>query len=80
MITTEEYFKKLQYHDWFYEYSDDHSVWKKGLDARGELQNLAKESDLFATMFSEYLAYINAVIKEGPNQEEVARPVLEDYV
>ena len=31
----------LQFHDWYYDYSDDHSVWKRGQrehDAIGEEQ------------------------------------------
>lgn len=27
-------------HDWFYEYSDDHSVWKKGFDKQREIDRL----------------------------------------
>ena len=25
-----EYYQQLTWHDWFYEYSDDHSVWRRG--------------------------------------------------
>jgi hypothetical protein len=25
-----EYFNRLSNHDWYYDYSDDHSVWKRG--------------------------------------------------
>ena len=28
-MTLEEYLQALRRHDWFYQYSDDHSVWKK---------------------------------------------------
>ena len=78
-MTNEEYFAKLQSHDWFYEYSDDHSVWQRGGKSLAELKNLAKDNDVFATMFSDYNSYINAVVRDGPKQENVARPILEDY-
>ena len=78
-MTNEEYFDKLQRHDWFYEYSDDHSVWQRGGKSLAELRNLAKDNDVFAMMFSDYSSYINAVVRDGPKQESVARPVFEDY-
>lgn len=79
-MTVEEYFKELRSHDWFYEYSDDHSVWRKGLDNRSKLYSLAKENDVFALMLNDYNHYINAVIMNGPQQEEVSIPELKDYL
>jgi len=76
----EEFFMKLRRHDWFYEYSDDHSVWQRGQAASYELRQLAKENDTFALMYADYNNYINAIVKEGPNQESVAVPKLEDYL
>lgn len=80
MLTTEEFFQKLRWHDWYYNYSDDYSAYSKGQAERAELSSLCKENELFATMFSDYLAFINACITHGPKQEEVPLPVLEDYV
>lgn len=37
-MTLEEFEKALQYHDWYYEYSDDHSVWRRGLDRQRQLE------------------------------------------
>jgi len=36
-----EFSNDLEYHDWFYDYSDDHSVWTKGFNARKQLENVA---------------------------------------
>jgi len=80
MYAIEEYFEKLQMHDWFYEYSDDYGVWRKGRESRAELTILSKENDTFATMYHEYVLWINAIIAHGPKQEEVQKPVLEDYL
>jgi hypothetical protein len=54
MMTTEEYQSKLKAHDWFYDYSDDHSVWRRGKAERQELWHHANESDEFMQMFCEY--------------------------
>ena len=36
-----EFENDLKYHDWFYDYSDDHSVWTRGREQRKDLQNTA---------------------------------------
>ena len=79
-MSIEEFFMKLRRHDWFYEYSDDHGVWQRGQAARYELRQLAKENDTFALMYDDYINYINAIVKEGPKQESVPVPKLEDYL
>ena len=80
MLTTEEFFDKLRSHDWYYYYSDDYEVYKRGHSERGELEMMCRESELFATMFSDYLAFVNACITSGPEQDEVPLPKLEDYL
>lgn len=79
-MTNEEFFEKLKSHDWFYEYSDDHSVWRKGGKSLAELRALAKNNDMFAMMFSDYNSYINAIVSNGPKQEDIPLPKLEDYI
>jgi hypothetical protein len=34
--------KKLQYHDWSYNYSDDHSVWRRGEERSAQIQSEMK--------------------------------------
>lgn len=36
-LLLEEFYKELCRFDWWYEYSDDHSVWKRGSDRETEL-------------------------------------------
>jgi len=36
-----EFTNDLKFHDWFYDYADDHSVWTKGREARKTLENVA---------------------------------------
>lgn len=40
-----EYREKLKKHDWAFEYSDDHSVWQRGRQSLGELQQMQKRLD-----------------------------------
>jgi hypothetical protein len=32
----------LQFHDWYFDYSDDHSVWKKGMAERSAINQEQK--------------------------------------
>ena len=34
-----EFSNDLEYHDWFYDFSDDHSVWKKGFNAHDKVKS-----------------------------------------
>jgi|GEM_PF-896302 len=40
----EQYWEKLNNFDWFYEYSDDHSVWQRGRIAASKIAAIAIES------------------------------------
>lgn len=42
-MTIEEYYALLEKHDWYYEMSDDHRVWKAGVAARDNLVAIAAE-------------------------------------
>jgi|8_EtaG_2_1085327.scaffolds.fasta_scaffold14386_4 hypothetical protein len=37
--------KLLQTHDWYYDRSDDHSVWERGSHSYKTIRKLIKESD-----------------------------------
>lgn len=41
----EKYKRLLSHHDWFYDYSDDHSVWTRGSKERAELMALRENID-----------------------------------
>jgi len=40
-----EYIQLLKQHDWLYEYSDDHRVWKYGAEERAKLLRMQEELD-----------------------------------
>ena len=68
-----EYFDLLASHDWYYQYSDDHSVWCRGRDASERLRYISKTSD-------KHLALLNAWYDYIANRETAERPVKEDWV
>jgi len=50
----EDYIYKLRTHDWFYEYSDDHGVWRRGSDERDQLRRLQEEIDDDYKIWNQY--------------------------
>ena len=50
----EDYIYKLKTHDWYYEYSDDHSVWKRGEAEKDQLRRLQEEIDNDYKVWNEY--------------------------
>lgn len=41
-VSLDEFYDMLRFHDWYYEFSDDHQVWKKGKQARAVLKSAAE--------------------------------------
>lgn len=76
-MTNEEFFDLLERHDWYYNYSDDHRVWKKGSEASKRLQAIIQENDLWTRM---YLAYSDYIFKPLQERQSLEAPKLEDFV
>lgn len=53
-MTKDEYISALKRHDWFYEYSDDHSVWRRGSDERSKLYAACSEHDPDRSIWNQY--------------------------
>jgi hypothetical protein len=45
MLTRSEFGKKLRNHDWYFGYSDDHRVWKRGQEASRVLRTSHEDLD-----------------------------------
>ena len=55
LIGMNELYNELCRFDWWYEYSDDHSVWKRGSDKETELSNKAESlGESGRTMYSKF--------------------------
>ena len=65
-----EYFNRLSNHDWYYDYSDDHSVWKRGNEYRDRLLNTAAEHPTYKKMYNEFVNWMRS------NRE---RPVVTEF-
>ena len=71
-MTIEEYYDALACHDWYYNYSDDHGVWQKGLAESRRLQAVCQENDVFTDMYTDFVNWTN-------NPREIRKPQLQDY-
>lgn len=69
----ENYRKLLKSHDWYYDYSDDHRVWKSGVAARDTLNGLRRQLDPEGTIWNEY-APDNYKVKPIPQKPIVPLP------
>lgn len=59
------FYDDLMRHDWYYDRSDDHAVWRRGEDAAQRLQGLAKTSPEHQALYRQVQAY-----QTGPRDVE----------
>lgn len=72
MSTTslKEFWDQLNNHDWYYQYSDDNSVWRRGQAAREGLQRAAKTSPEHQKMYDGFFSHVfNHSGEEKPKPE-----------
>tara|TARA_E500000178_G_C16312779_1_gene441275 strand:+ start:163 stop:399 length:237 start_codon:yes stop_codon:yes gene_type:complete len=58
--------------DWFYDYSDDHSVWNRGKERDNELRRIAEGSPILEKIYSDF--------RYRYTRGEIERPQLSDYI
>lgn len=73
-MTIEEFYKLLETHDWSYQYSDDHSVWRRGRQRGEQLLRLAETNDTFKQLWEDFRAWALASPRDRPE-----KPLLGDY-
>jgi len=56
-ISLQDFYKKLVYHDWHYEYSDDYSVVCEGRESSIKLNSLADTSPEHRELHTKYRNY-----------------------
>ena len=66
-----EYFKQLRYHDLYYNYSDDHRVWKAGSANYDLIRDKSKENVTYKRMYNEFTKWMNS---------ERELPVIEEFI
>lgn len=70
-MTKQEYFALCARHDWFYDYSDDHSVYCRGRDMESNLVGLAANDQELQGIYSAWVNYIS---------NQASLPKLDDFV
>ena len=56
-MTLADYYDRLDRHDWFYHYTDDHRVWTQGADEADKLWALGRQSPAHAELYAEFLRH-----------------------
>ena len=74
-----EYFIRCKHHDWFFDFSDDHTVWRRGCAAQSILIGVAKEHPIAEKMYKAWQALKFERISECKCTSAGA-PVLEDFL
>jgi hypothetical protein len=67
-LTIEELYDIMEKHDWYYMYSDDGNVHRRGREASQKLQAMVQENKHFLALYNEYSDYISG------NREKPTRP------
>jgi hypothetical protein len=57
VLTLREYWTALRHHDWYYEYSDDNNVWRRGRDKETELNIMAENSPAHNEIWEAFTAW-----------------------
>ena len=53
-MTLQEYYDALEKADWYYDYSDDNSVWRRGMAEIGRLEAVCKEGPKYAALYEAF--------------------------
>jgi len=74
----ETFFKRCANFDWFYSYSDDNNVWRRGEKNFKQLQEDSLQSPLFSSIFTDWREYnFNG---ESWGTQRPAKPELSAYI
>lgn len=55
----DEFIGQLSHHDWYYAYSDDHSVWRRGETAQARLEHKAKSDPIYKQAYDIWVGAIS---------------------
>ena len=66
-MSLKEFYQLLKRHDWWYEMSDDHGVWRRGQDSLVHIRSIADTSLRHRAL---YEAYAHYMMRDGEMPEE----------
>jgi hypothetical protein len=58
----DDYLKTLKHHDWYYSYSDDGGVWRRGDAAQKSIEAKAKTHEMYDKAYKIWVEYLNPSI------------------
>jgi len=70
MISLEAFWNVLCRHDWYFEFSDDFSVWKRGAAAESQVKTIASQSDKHQQLFEAFHNYNFGGASFGTNRPD----------
>ena len=53
-MNAEQFRKLLSTHDWYYHYSDDHSVWRRGEASSRAINAAMRDNDALKALYKQY--------------------------
>lgn len=56
-MNKQEFYWKCRYHDWGYEYSDDHNVWYEGRKSRLNLLSIVQEQPELKPIYDAFIKH-----------------------
>jgi len=72
-VSKADFYNDLKFHDWYFNYSDDHSKYVSGQRSLRLLKETIALNPKLETMFNDYKEYVNA-------NGDIDRPKLEAYL
>lgn len=57
LLSLADYYARLSRHDWWYSYSDDPGVYRRGADERAELERIGHRSAEHANLFRAFASW-----------------------
>lgn len=70
MISLEAFWTVLCRHDWYFEFSDDFSVWKRGAESESQVKTIASQSDKHQQLFEAFQNYNFGGASFGTNRPD----------
>lgn len=56
-MTIKEYYKELENHDWYYSFSDDDTMYKRGYENELKLKKMAENLEKYQNLYAAFSAY-----------------------
>lgn len=72
-MTLQEFYDKLEYHDWYSHMSDDYSVFLEGERNKKQLERISKQSKEHTYLYNRYKKYVYS-LSPWNNEEELPKP------